>query len=417
MQRISRRYPKIWINIFFAYLGVTTMASGLLLVKLSRNWMLANWLTNYQGGFVRRGLPGEVYFLLGKALHVTPVFFVMLVCFLLYAIFLLCVRELFLHSSTNVWIAALIVSPATLSFQVLHPRSGYGKETIYLAALALFAVLLRRYQISAIASATYLSIVMLLATFSHEANGFYCFYFLAVLVIGGRTLQQAMRECIIPFSLTAAGIWICSRATGDHAIVEQICSSLGYQVNVPGSTDVCSGGAIPYLFRSREYAHAEVVANMNNYQYLLIFPFFAILAFLPAIGESTLLWRARQRFEITTVWCCVAISVVASLPLFYYAYDWGRWIYFHVASLAVLLVFLDAQRREEVEQAEEAAKVRPEFQYVRLAAHAVFLIAYAGLWILPSSIEPLRMGYAGRLMYLAHFSKKTSTEVREPIRF
>jgi hypothetical protein len=408
------KLPKTWVNLFLLYICLATLVSGLLLVRLSRNWMLANWLTNYQGGFVRRGLPGEIYYLLGKVLHITPVFFVMLSCFVLYAVFLLAARRLYLNSSFNVWVTALLLSPAFLSFQVLHPRSGFGKETIHLAALAFLAVILKKYRLSPIASSLYISSVVVYGVLAHESNVFFGFYFFAVLVIGGRTVAQAAKECVVPAALGAIALYFCSTHIGDMHVAEQICSSLGYRLNIPGSSEVCSGGAIPYLFRTREFARAETLSNITNYQYWLVFPFFSVIALIPAIGESLLLFRARIRTNLSVLWLSALFAFLASMPIFYYAYDWGRWIYIHVASIAILLIFLDGQSREAVESTIRVAASRQRF---RLVVCTVFVAAYATLWILPSSIEPLRLGYVGRVLYLAHFSKKTSSEIREPIRF
>ena len=68
----------------------------------------------------------------------------------------------------NVWIWALLLSPATLSFQVLHLKSGYSKELIHIAALALFCILLREFKITAVVSTSILTAAMVLGVLSHE---------------------------------------------------------------------------------------------------------------------------------------------------------------------------------------------------------------------------------------------------------
>jgi hypothetical protein len=60
MPATALRASRTWINIFFIYVAIVTFANGLIVERVSRNWILSNWLLNYQGGFVRRGLPGEV---------------------------------------------------------------------------------------------------------------------------------------------------------------------------------------------------------------------------------------------------------------------------------------------------------------------------------------------------------------------
>jgi hypothetical protein len=144
MQTAWWKLPKTWINLFFVYVAAITLVNGLFMVRVSRNWVLSNWLVNYQGGFVRRGLPGEVAYFAAKLTHISPVFYVVVMYLALYVVLFWAARELVLKSSLNLWVMALLLSPATLSYQVLHPRSGFSKEIIHIAALALFLVLLQR---------------------------------------------------------------------------------------------------------------------------------------------------------------------------------------------------------------------------------------------------------------------------------
>lgn len=88
MQIISRlRKSRTWVNLFFVYFVLVTFINGLIVERVSRNWIISSWLINYQGGFVRRGLPGEIFYLLSRLTHVTPVFYVVGTYLSLYAVY------------------------------------------------------------------------------------------------------------------------------------------------------------------------------------------------------------------------------------------------------------------------------------------------------------------------------------------
>jgi hypothetical protein len=334
------------------------------------------------------------------------------VCFylFLYAVLLLAVRKLVLASSRNIWILALLLSPATLSFQVLHPRSGFSKELIHIVGLALFAYLLKTRKMSPVATTAYIGAVVVLGVLSHEGLLFYAPYFFAALVIGGRTPLQALKQCALPAAAGLLTAYICSTHIGNFEVASQICSSLGYKLNVPGSSEVCASGAIPYLIRTREFARAETVDNIRHYQYFLIFPFFAALGLLPAIGESLVLVRARLSRDVIVIWLTTLIAFLSTLVLFFYAYDWGRWIYIHLFSIAILFIFADGKR---IQDQDVVGSERAGGSLTQRVASAAFLFVYATCWILPNGIEPVRMGYVARVLHLAHYGSNAPMETRE----
>ncbi len=382
------------LNLYFAFIAVVTLAYGLLIPRIDRSWIISDWLINYQGGFVRRGLPGEAAYLLGRLFHLTPVLFVVLFYFSLYAVFLFSFRDLLLRSSRSPWVVALLLSPATLAFPVLDMQAGFRKELIYIAALSFFLVLLRRGRLGPVEAAVYLSAAILAGTLAHESLICYSLYFFAALVLGGRTLGQAARQFAVPFALGLVAAALCARYLGNFRTASHICSSLGYPLilSMPNN-QVCWGGAITYLTSTRAEALEQTRRLYGRYHYFRSYCWPLLLALAPAVAGSFALSRCRLRRELQILWGTAALSFLGSLVLFVYAIDWGRWIYIHIVSIAVLLLFLDGRARELPSKcADEPAW--PRTPQCRFAA-ALLLAAYAGLWTLPHAVEeqPPRFGY------------------------
>jgi hypothetical protein len=398
----SGEESRLWVNLYFAYVAVATFAYGLIVTRISRNWIISDWLINYRGGFVRRGLPGQIAYSLSHLLHISTVSCVVFFYLSLYGIFLAATRRLALHSSRSLWLLALIFSPATFAFQILHAQGGFRKEIIYLVALTSLAVWLREMQPTSVAVSISLTIAVLVCVLSHESLLFYSPYFVAVLLLSGLPINVVARVCIAPaIAAMVAAVW-CSMHHGNAAVASQICSSLGYKLLSPASHDICGSGAIPYLGNTSSMARAETLLAATQNHYLAIFPWFALAALIPAIMESIALVRAGGQRDVLTLWSCVAVSFCASIVLFLYAQDWGRWIYIHVTSITVLLLLIDGRI---VRRGSEAGLVRVKAQLIRHRAPiAAFLFAYAVTWALPINLYGVspRMGYLSRFPELVH---------------
>ncbi|MGI4827532.1 MAG: hypothetical protein ACRYFU_04970 [Janthinobacterium lividum] len=394
---ISERAYRRGLNLFFAYVGVVTLLYGLATARFYRSWTIADWLINYQGGFIRRGLPGELAFHLGRLLHLSPVVFVVAAYLVCYAALLLCLRRLALGAKACWWCLALVLSPATASFQVLDATGGFRKEVLYLAALALFVVLLQKDRLSPRGIVILLATAMGTEALSHESLVCYVPYFFAALYLNGFTLKQSFRLFCVPWLLCLVLALVASRHLGTLATAKDICGSLGYPLLAQGK-QICSGGSIGYLAYSPEMARARTWTYVREDSYFLVYPLATALAVLPLVLGSLALAARGWKREIRLLWTVAAISFGSSIVLFVYAEDWGRWIYIHVLSLAILLLFLKGRRPQELRFAEKPLLPKQK----RLLRWS--LAAYATLWSLPHvPSRTLPFGYLGLAHYFQHY--------------
>lgn len=400
------RSPETYCRRFDLYLvliGLVTLAYGLLTARLSRSWVIADWLINYKAGFVRRGLAGQVAYFLGQMLHLSPVIFVVFFYLSTYMALLLAVRSLARHSSWNLWVLAVLLSPATFAFQVLDPTAGFRKEVLYLASLALFAALLQRVRWSPVETSVYISVAILVSVLTHES--LFCFapYFFAALVLSGRSYRQAAWQCLVPFVLGLGAVFLSSRHLGNSSMATQICSSLGYPVLAQGN-EICSGGAIPYLASAPSRALEDTRVAFHDFPYLRIYLTTGLLALTPLVAGSVALARAGRRREVRAIWAMVALSFAGSLILFLYATDWGRWIYIHIVSIAVLLLFIDGL--PESGDGVPSRKLQPPATGRRKTLAIAALGMYATLWTLPHVLSQTpRFGYIDLVRYVLTYSQ------------
>ena len=93
--------------ILIAMAGIGLHATGTM-----TQWILGDWLINYQGGFVRRGLMGQIIFFLSRWLHLSPLLIAVAVALFAYMLLYWSIWKLTANSSWRLWVIAAFISPA-----------------------------------------------------------------------------------------------------------------------------------------------------------------------------------------------------------------------------------------------------------------------------------------------------------------
>ena len=357
-------------------------------------WTPGDWLVNYEGGFVRRGLPGELILALAHGLHVSPVLLGSLVPLLFYVLLYFSIWQLYRRSSGDLWTFAALVSPATLAFPILDPVGAFRKELLFLLVLAFLLLWLARRAPSDAALTAFLTVTGILAILSHEGLLPYLLYLVGGLLIGLHDVKRVVKILILPALATGGTLLAVLHHRGNALEEQAICDSLG---SVPPI--VCSG-SIAYLAKGTDLARADVMRNIHAYHYLLYYPMLSTLALLPLAAMAFRFARERRlRPDLLIIGVTALLALLASLPLFFYAMDWGRWIYIHVLSLFLLMLFVDVREQNAPGLHLRAAPLIPRTWPAPRWAFAV-LVVYATCWNLPHYGNYPKKGYLNVPLHL-----------------
>ncbi|MGI4829912.1 MAG: hypothetical protein ACRYFU_17205 [Janthinobacterium lividum] len=357
-------------------------------------WTPGDWLVNYEGGFVRRGLPGELILGLAHGLHLSPVLIGSLLPLFFYVLLYFSVWQLYRQSSGDLWTFAALVSPATLAFPILDPVGAFRKELLFLLALAFVLFWLTRRKPTDLALTAFVTATGVLAILSHEGLLPYLLYLVGALLIGLNDLKRVAKILILPAIATAGTLAAVLRYRGNALEEQAICRSLGSAPPI-----VCSG-SIAYLANGTDIARADVMRNIHAYHYLFYYPLLTILALLPLAAMAVRFFRERRlRPDLLVISTTALLSLLASLPLFLYAMDWGRWIYIHVLSLFLLLLFVDIREREVPSPSMQP--VGPAFRASRPPRWSLaMLLVYATCWNIPHYGNYPKKGYLNIPLHL-----------------
>lgn len=352
---------------------------------------LADWLINYRGGFLRRGLAGECIYWLH---HWTSFSFDSLLgvwLVVLQAALLTSWYCLVRRSSLSAWVLAALLSPAALSFSVLDFSGGFRKDLFLLAGLSALVAILPKIQISDLALSAALSLFAIWAVLTHEASIFFLGYLVAILVACGHPLQRTFRVCLVPGLLAAVCAVLSVHSHVGLGNTEAICRSLGYTLNKERSSEVCQYGAIWYLTFSGHHALHETIAGVRLHHAVRFYSLMGALAAMPLLLGTFALARQVPRRLLVTCWTTATLCFCGSLALFAFAVDWGRWIHMHAVLMSCVLLTLDGRYLDSGTVVSSPGRAWS----TRLPVLAIVLL-FATSWNLPLTYvsQPLR-GYYG----------------------
>ena len=121
---------------FFVLLFLGTLTAALFGYNAHNSWKMGDWLINYQGGMVRRGLLGELIYQLAHITKINPGIYVVLFQMFFYTVFFAFSYVLLKRQHSLLPYAFLIFSPYIFTFQINDLAGGFRKEIIFFAILS-----------------------------------------------------------------------------------------------------------------------------------------------------------------------------------------------------------------------------------------------------------------------------------------
>ena len=342
---IPKSYWRIFLMVFFEIVFLILLYQAFIIILNSDSphpWLAGDWLINYQGGLVRRGLIGEIAFQISRLSGIDIVILIVLFQTFLYLVFFINSYRLSAKSPFSALSAVLICSPAFILFPVLDPVGAFRKEILLFALLSTLSIHLTTNKAKASKwLLVFIGVTTVFIALSHEMLTVFFPYIIAAFIIYDGGFSSRAKKgtiAIVPAIATIILIMIFSR--GDKQTVTEICNSLIATLPTecihPGTVH----GAISFLGENFISAHNFVVESLNTntiFAYIIT----AVLAFTPLVliyfskFSSTIQENTNLKFWLALY---VLSAIAGSLPLFWVVADYGRLIYIHVTCLSLLML-------------------------------------------------------------------------------
>jgi len=305
---------KILIYLLTAVTAVYTLAFTYYYNFKDDGYILADWLINYQdGGFKRRGLAGSFFFLMQDLTGLRLNVLVYIVQFAVIAGFFWLYTRLIRYKVTDLLYLSLLLS-AVGFVGLLNTVTYVGKkEFIVFLLFTGFVYLLDQNKLSR--KKEYLFCLALFITaFLHEIVLFYVPYFAIALYLKTGTLEyKRYIKYFLAVGIPTALILLFGKNVNEGMSLQILAERGVHPVY----------GIFYWNINERDYI------RQHSNEYVLYFISLALS--IVHIAYYLKFLNSRKVLSIL-----LAGAFLFSLPLFYLAIDWGRWMYIHMMLMIVL---------------------------------------------------------------------------------
>ena len=324
--------------------------------NLNNGWLIGDWLINYEGGFVRRGLSGEFFFLLKSFLDVELNRLIFYFQFLIsLAFFSLCYLY-FANIKLDVFFVCLIFSPTILMFSFYDAFMVSRKELlIYITFLSLIFIIKNSIKNQIVISA-YLIFSSIILPLTTEIVLFYLPYFYLLIKINKKNNYKFFSRIVIGQLIITTSLILFIFFFGSQLKTNEICKII---IENNGNTNLCLG----VISDSRQNFLEIISFNFSRYNYYNYYLHYFLSFFFTCCLISIYLYLSNLKKLIVKFNIYIIFLFVFSTPLFILGTDWGRWINIHFILIIFLLIYLKINNYKDIEKVKISLNKRNYFMF------------------------------------------------------
>mgnify|MGYP001225854868 FL=1 len=303
-------------------------------------WQYGDWLINYQGGFIRRGLIGELFYSIYKFTNIKLdliIFTSVILFYLLFSLILIKSSRYFVKSKLD---CLLFLSPGFFLYPVMNSEIIGRKDIILVLVVGIFVFFKDIFRKNLNYIIVILSIIFL--TLSHSGFLFYSQYLIVIYFFSQIKINKKIENwkfAVYMVLILGLGILV-NLFSGNETQVIKICNSVS-----SFSQDNCTNsGQIGWLINNMSnYLYEKIEFGLftliNQFIiYLISFCFIFIFLF-KKIENSKFIISFKNIKNLKPIKLFI-ILILISLPIFILGRDWGRYIYLSYSCSIFLYIFL-----------------------------------------------------------------------------
>ena len=331
-------------NFFFYYLVLICFGSIFFMSKtyqLNVNNSMSEWLINYQGGFGRRGLLGELFTQLSLIFDYPIRKIILYFLYIIFISYYLLIYLFFRNIKTNYIIIISLLSPLFI-LSPLAELEALGRKDILIPLFFLFYCnLYNRLNLFGLSLILLLFYTILLLT--HEVSIFYLpfFYLLLTFKIEKLTIYKIITLIFIALIFFFI-IYILSNSAHSPEAIKIMCERMKNILN-----DKCGMGAY-VLNRSLKHYIAEL-GGLNSIHLIRNF-FIFILGYsaLIILIQSSKFNKSKNNIlnKFFNLKLLIFLTFLPTLIPFTIAVDWGRW--FNLSYTMLILFYFFCIKNEKI---------------------------------------------------------------------
>jgi hypothetical protein len=308
----------------------------------SSGWEYSDWLVNYEAGFVRRGLPGEILLLLSRH-GVQPYRTILFLSLLLLGVAILWLTILGLRKDFPI---GLLVGPFALGAPILGDY--WVTKDFLLVVLLLSALSVRKKK--GLTGFIFTNLILVAAILSHEVFLFVGLPCLFALKFDANSKscesdghfpsvwKTSGKNCLF-FSPTLVAVCACVVLHGAPSMVSTIWSSWQH-ANIPGFELHQPSGEVLAMGWSLRYGIELPMRSLTEFSHGVYVPLAWLLLFATAYQLSVLILApypldlppTNGEDRVGNLKSLMRFQLLAICPLFIVGCDFGRWLFFWIVT-------------------------------------------------------------------------------------
>ncbi len=328
------------------------------------SWTVGEWLISYSGGFIRRGLPGQVIFYLSSNFDINPIFLTWLISVSSILFLFILVRIFSWRTFDKTFLLSSLILLGPISEDYLVRKDVFLVLLYGVCLLTLKQLYLKK--ISTSLSILLINFFSIIALLSHEGYGIWALpsLFLLIFFYIRKFLINNLKSLLTSFILITPSILIfiiCIIFKGNKNSAIAIHNSWKEFKDVMPSTglldSVYPDGAIAWIGESLNTTFQLSISSFSKFNLIIFW--------------HPLMWAITMFFEIR-LYCglkqdpffnlkklFILIQLIPFTPLFIIAHDYGRWIFIWLTSSCLLFsLIIKIFKKESIQLEEKVKKIK-----------------------------------------------------------
>ena len=298
--------------------------------EFPNKYTYTDWLINYEGGFVRRGLLGQIIFELSKLLNIKLQFILLFIQIAIYFTYFFLFYLLILKRKINFFWILIIFSPILLLYP-LTELEALGRKDIFVISFFLIFSMINYKTLNRLIT----SFILLfgLSCLIHEITIFYIFHYLFVLYLKNKFFnnQKIAKKHYLIFFVFLGVLLYLNLFLHNFVIIENIVNSYNYDDFTSES------GSFSHISPSIDSVFLKTFNNISivtvvRYGFVFLINTAPLVYFIKLKDE-----HANKYFKFNNIFF---IILLLSIPLYLLIFDWGRIIYINHNFFIIIVILI-----------------------------------------------------------------------------
>jgi len=313
-------------NLFFIFINIIFLLAIFYLYQkhlVGNDSTISEWMINYQGGFTRRGLIGEICFQLAKILNLELRYVIFLFQSILYFFYSALLLIYIKNFKKNWLIIFAIFSPLFILYPIAEVEVLARKEIFLYIGFIIF-LQLSSIHYSKKLSLVYIFFVYPILCLIWEPFILFAFFSLFIIIINNKkdTLYKLFVKSLLTFSTTIIIIIIIISNKFNLTQHQFMVESLMLNFN-----ETCYMSCAMLATKSTIYSQFQSVFTLLSIEVIFRYSLILLIGFFPL---ALLCFNSKIKNKIfflpNNLLMILLIILSPSLILFLSGTDWGRWV-------------------------------------------------------------------------------------------